>query len=86
MKRSPSPFKLHHYAPDGLDETYVKVGTEWKYLYRANVIEQDHRAVGRRRRAIHVFRSMAGRASTRTPSTSSAMMRNESDNYERQRA
>ena len=26
---------MHHYAPDGLDETYVKVGTEWKYLYRA---------------------------------------------------
>jgi transposase-like protein len=35
-----------------VDEVYVKVGAEWKYLYRAvdsnNVIEQDHRTIRKR--------------------------------------
>jgi transposase, IS6 family len=51
VKHNPSPFKWRHYAPEinkrmrphlkisgtsyRLDETYVKVGKEWKYLYRA---------------------------------------------------
>ena len=51
MKRPCSPFKWRHYAPEinkrirphlkmsgtsyRIDETYVKVGAEWKYLYRA---------------------------------------------------
>jgi transposase, IS6 family len=40
MKRISSPFKLRpHLKMSGtsyrIDETYVKVGTEWKYLYRA---------------------------------------------------
>jgi hypothetical protein len=51
-----------------MDETYVKVGGQWKYLYRAvdkagkckylnNIVEQDHRAVKRITRGMLGFKS-----------------------------
>ena len=47
-----------------LDETYISVKGQWKYLYRTNIVEQDQRAIKRKTRPMLGFKSFWSAAIT----------------------